>query len=253
MEVDMPFICTFCAGAFCAQHRLPESHNCSEYWRVRAHRQSLLTPVTPPDVRAYWGPRVISSRQWLRFSPSEVKHILIGLVLVSAVGLSFMLSFSSWIAVAAAVLFFTGGFIAHELMHKAVAQRYGLWAEFRLDTFGALLTVISAVSPLKIIAPGAVVIAGETTPERVGRTATAGPTTNIVIATLLFALAQILHPTVLLEAVLAGAAINAFMALFNTIPFGVLDGLKIFRWNKRVWLVLFALACAITGLSYLSL
>jgi Zn-dependent protease len=178
---------------------------------------------------------------------------LIGVILVSGVGLSFMLSFSSWIAVVAAVVFFTGGFIAHELMHKAVAQRYGLWAEFRLDMFGALLTVISAVSPLKIIAPGAVVIAGETTPDRVGRTATAGPATNIVIATILFALAQILHPAILLEAMLAGAAINAFMALFNTIPFGVLDGLKIFRWNKKVWLVLFALACVITALSYLSL
>jgi len=249
----MPFVCTFCRGVFCPQHRLPESHNCSEYWRVRAHRQSLLRPMTPPDVRAYWGPTVISSKQWLRFSPSEVKHILIGVILVSGVGLSFMLSFSSWLAVAAAVIFFTGGFIAHELMHKAVAQRYGLWAEFRLDMFGALLTVISAVSPLKIIAPGAVVIAGETTPDRVGRTAAAGPTTNIVIAILLFTLAQILHPAILLEAMLAGAAINAFMALFNTIPFGVLDGLKIFRWNKRVWLSLFAVACAITALSYLSL
>jgi Zn-dependent protease len=253
----MPFVCSFCSGVFCPQHRLPESHNCSEYWRVRAHRQSLLSPVTPPDIRAYSGlrTRTYYSRQWLRFSPSEVRHILIGVILVSGVGLSFFAPrvFSNWIAIAAAVVFFTGGFIAHELMHKAVAQRYGLWAEFRLDMFGALLTVISAVSPLKIIAPGAVVIAGETTPDRVGRTATAGPTTNIVIATLLFALAQILHPTLLLEAMLAGAAINAFMALFNTIPFGVLDGLKIFRWNRWVWLVLFALACAITGLSYLSL
>jgi Zn-dependent protease len=211
--------------------------------------------MTPPDIRAYSGlpTRTYYSRQWIRFSPSEVRHILIGVILVSGVGLSFMLSFSSWIAVVAAVFFFTGGFIAHELMHKAVAQRYGLWAEFRLDMFGALLTVISAVSPLKIIAPGAVVIAGETTPDRVGRTATAGPATNIVIATILFALAQILHPAILLEAMLAGAAINAFMALFNTIPFGVLDGLKIFRWNKKVWLVLFALACVITALSYLSL
>jgi Zn-dependent protease len=52
---------------------------------------------------------------------------------------------------------------------------------------------------------------------------------------------------------LAGAAINAFMALFNLIPFGVLDGLKVFRWNKQVWLVLLALAALLTGLSYLSL
>jgi Zn-dependent protease len=191
----------------------------------------------------------------LRFSPTEVRHILIGVILVSGVGLSFFAPqvFSNWLAIAAAVFFFTAGFITHELTHKAMAQRYGMWAEFRLSTFGAVLTLLSAVSPLKIIAPGAVVIAGNTTPDRVGRTAAAGPAVNILIASLLLGLAQVLHPIGLLEAMLAGAAINAFMALFNLIPFGVFDGLKVFRWNKQVWLVLLALAAVLTGLSYLSL
>jgi len=191
----------------------------------------------------------------VRFSPTEVRHVVVGVILVSAVGLSFFAPhmFSNWLAVAAAVLFFTAGFIIHELTHKTVAQRYGLWAEFRLDMFGALLTVLSAVSPLKIIAPGAVVIAGQTTPDRVGRTAAAGPLTNIVLATLLFGLAQSVRSVGLFEAALAGAAINSFMALFNLIPFGVLDGLKVFRWSKTVWLALFALSAVVTAVSYLSL
>ena len=150
-------------------------------------------------------------------------------------------------------MFFTAGFIIHELTHKAMAQRYGMWAEFRLDMFGALLTLLSAVSPLKIIAPGAVVIAGDTTIDRVGRTAAAGPATNILIAVLLLGLAQALPPAGLMEATLAGAAINAFMAVFNLIPFGVFDGLKVFRWSKPVWLVLFALAALATTLAYMSL
>ena len=62
-----------------------------------------------------------------------------------------------------------------------------------------------------------------------------------------------LHPIGFMEALLAGSAINAFMALFNLIPFGVFDGLKVFRWSKQVWLVLLALAVVITGLSYMSL
>jgi len=254
-EVEMPFICSFCGGAFCPQHRLPESHNCSEYWRVRAHRQSLFSTMTPPDIRAYRAPSVRSTISGIRFSPTEIRHIVIGVILVSGVGLSFFAPrvFSDWLAVTAAVFFFTAGFIIHELTHKAVAQRYGMWAEFRLSTFGAVLTLLSAVSPLKIIAPGAVVIAGNTTPDRVGRTAAAGPTTNILIASLLLGLAEVLHPIGLLEAMLAGAAINAFMALFNLIPFGVFDGLKVFRWNKPVWLVLLALAALLTGLSYMSL
>jgi Zn-dependent protease len=251
----MPFICTFCGGAFCAQHRLPESHSCSEYWKVRAHRQSLFNTMTRPDTRAYTAPSMRSTRSVIRFSSTEIRHIAIGVILVSGVGLSFFAPrvFSNWLAIVAAVFFFTAGFIVHELTHKAMAQRYGMWAEFRLDKFGAVLTLLSAVSPLKIIAPGAVVMAGNTTPDRVGRTAAAGPATNILIASLLLGLAEALHPMELLEALLAGSAINAFMALFNLIPFGVLDGLKVFRWNRQVWIVLLALAVLITGLSYMSL
>lgn len=251
----MPFVCSFCNGIFCPQHRLPESHDCPEYWRVRAHKESLFRAAAPPDVRAYAGTVLRPYGLGVRFSPTEVRHIVIGVILVSGVGLTFFAPrvFSNWIAVAMAVLFFTAGFIIHELTHKAVAQRYGLWAEFRLDTFGALLTALSAVSPLKIIAPGAVVIAGDTTSDRVGRTAAAGPATNILIATLLFAASRVIPHGGFLVATLAGAAINAFMALFNLIPFGVLDGLKIFRWNKPIWLVLFALSATVTALSYLSL
>jgi len=198
---------------------------------------------------------VYSSGSKIRFSPTEVKHILIGVILVSGVGLSLFAPhvFSNWFAVVAAVAFFTAGFIIHELMHKAIAIRYGLWAEFRLDIFGALLTMLSAVSPIKIIAPGAVVIAGQTSLDRVGKASAAGPTVNILLALLLFALGQAAVPGGLREAAIAGALINAFMALFNLFPFGVLDGLKIFRWNKLVWIVLFAASALMTALSYMAI
>ncbi len=250
MEVEMPFICTFCGGAFCANHRLPENHECSEYWKVRMHGQQTVTWTTPSDIRAYAGTYASSPR--LRFSHTELKHIAIGITLVSAVGLSFFgpQAFLDLMAIAAAVLFFTSGFIIHEIAHKATAQHYGLWAEFRLDRFGAILTLLSAVSPFKIIAPGAVVIAGNTSQDRVGRTAVAGPITNVLLALLLLGLAQVVRFGGLSVAMLAGAAINAFMALFNLIPFGVFDGLKVFRWNKAVWLVLFALAAVTTALTY---
>ncbi len=215
----------------------------------------MFSPIAPPDIRAYTTSSSRTTRSVIRFSPTEIRHIAIGVILVSGVGLSFftLRAFPSWLAVVAAVFFFTAGFLVHELTHKAMAQRYGMWAEFRLDMFGAVLTLLSAVSPLKIIAPGAVVIAGNTTPDRVGKTAAAGPTTNILIASLLLGLAEVLQPIGFMEALLAGSAINAFMALFNLIPFGVFDGLKVFRWNKLVWLVLLALAVLITALSYMSL
>ncbi len=38
-------------------------------------------------------------------------------------------------------------FLTHEIAHKVTAQKKGLWAEFRLTTFGALLTFVSIFLP----------------------------------------------------------------------------------------------------------
>jgi Zn-dependent protease len=39
-----------------------------------------------------------------------------------------------------------------------------------------------------------------------------------------------------------GARINIWLALFNLIPFGPLDGAKILKWNKGIWLITIAIA-----------
>jgi Zn-dependent protease len=143
-------------------------------------------------------------------------------------------------------ILFSLGFILHELAHKYVAQGYGLWAEFRLNMTGLLLTAISIVSPIKFIAPGAVMIAGYTDKERMGRTAFAGPLVNIVITTALLIVLPILPSAALYQAVLAGAAINAFLALFNLIPFAVFDGQKVYAWNRRYWAALILISLALT-------
>jgi Zn-dependent protease len=63
------------------------------------------------------------------------------------------------------------------------------------------------------------------------------------------AIAFILPPTYALTAFL-GAAFNAWIALFNLIPIGILDGYKIFTWNKQIWAIAFAASIALTLSSY---
>jgi Zn-dependent protease len=41
------------------------------------------------------------------------------------------------------------------------------------------------------------------------------------------------------------------MAVINLIPFGILDGYKIFNWNKTIWVASFGLAVALAIPSYL--
>jgi Zn-dependent protease len=108
---------------------------------------------------------------------------------------------------------------------------------------GIILTAISIISPLfKIISPGAVVIAGFASKKSLGKISIAGPSTNIILSATLIALWLIIHQPILLFA----AAFNAWIALFNLIPFGILDGFKVFSWNKAVWASAFTLSLALT-------
>jgi len=182
------------------------------------------------------------------FSFTEVRHLTISALLVSGVGLSMLgtslLSVQPEIA-AVLVLAFTCAFLLHEIAHKIVAQRYGLWAEFRLTLLGVLITLLSIVSPFfKIISPGAVMIAGTASKETVGKTAIAGPLTNIIFCVGSFALTFLL-PSPFFQVALFTAAFNAFIAVLNLIPIGILDGWKVFEWSKILWALAFVSSVAL--------
>ena len=42
-------------------------------------------------------------------------------------------------------VFMTISFLTHEIAHKVTAQKAGLWAEFRLTTWGAVLTFAQCI------------------------------------------------------------------------------------------------------------
>jgi Zn-dependent protease len=172
---------------------------------------------------------------------------------VTAAGASFFPRdlFFNLLALGLAITFFAMGFLLHELAHKFVAQNYGLWAEFRVDRFGAMITLLSLLSPIKLIAPGAVMIQGPISKRAVGLTSVAGPLTNIVISAILLVVSQsaALYWVPIAEAAAAGATINAWLALFNMIPFSVFDGRKAFWWNKLGWGLVTGAALALVYLT----
>jgi len=69
--------------------------------------------------------------------------------------------------------------------------------------------------------------------KRNGRISIAGPGTNFVLA-VLFMIGNLFLPNMVFA---YGFFINAWLGLFNLIPFGFFDGAKIFRWSKAVWIL----------------
>lgn len=190
------------------------------------------------------------------FSPKELKHLAGAGLLVMGIGLSSVIYSGSLrlgnlavgLPVFAAIL--TASFFLHEMAHKVTAQRRGLWAEFRLTLWGAVLTLVSIISPVfKIIAPGAVMISGSAGIRDMGKISLAGPVTNIVLSASFLGLALV--PNDIAGFFFLSAVLNGFMAVFNLIPFGIFDGFKIFSWDKKVWAVAFAASLALTITTYI--
>ena len=130
------------------------------------------------------------------------------------------------------------GFLLHELGHKLVAQKYGCFAEFRaFDTFLILAIAIAIFTRGSFVfaAPGAVIISGPVGIRRNGKISVAGPLVNLVLA-LLFLSILLLPPAGIMETIaIYGFLINSWLALFNMIPLGNLDGAKVLRWNKPIY------------------
>ena len=136
-------------------------------------------------------------------------------------------------------------FFFHEIAHKLMAQKYGLWAEYRMFPKGLRLALLLGVfTPIVFAAPGAVMFRGQVRAFEMGKIAVAGPLANIIIAmiTLPLYLFVFFDDILLGRIVLFICFINALLATFNLLPLGPLDGAKVVRWNATVWIILFIIA-----------
>lgn len=188
-------------------------------------------------------------------SPKELKHISVAAALVIGIGFSIGLYGNdfggfvpkwTWDAMAVFAVIMTASFLTHEIAHKITAQKNGLWAEFRLTTWGSVLTLVCVFLPFKMISPGAMMIAGTPNGDEIVKISLAGPITNIIFSSALLGLAFALPSSSFVGMLFFAAYINAFMAIFNLIPFGILDGYKIFSFNKKLWALAFALSLVLT-------
>jgi Zn-dependent protease len=186
---------------------------------------------------------------FFKFSQAEIIQLLIAM-LVLTISFSFVLApeppFAHLMdAVANLPLSFLAiatAFVCHELAHKYMGQKYGYRSEFRMFPQGLLLALFFSVTIGFIFAaPGAVQIFGRPTEEENGKMAVAGPVTNLILSGF-FTLIWISSTGYIRYIAFLIAFINAFLAFFNLLPIGPMDGMKIFRWKKEVWILAFIIS-----------
>ncbi len=147
-------------------------------------------------------------------------------------------------------------FLLHEVAHKVVAVHYDQIAEFRADYSMLFLAIMTALIGFIFAAPGAVHHRGYLTPEEHGHIAIAGPAVNLVLAGVflpIYLLGAVLEVGLLASLGRFGIIINLFLAAFNLIPYGPLDGKTVISWSKPVWLLTFAGSVVLTIVSVLTL
>jgi Zn-dependent protease len=167
------------------------------------------------------------------------------------------------------------GFILHEMAHKFTAMKFGFYAEFRKDNMMLLVAVaLAALVGVVFAAPGATLINPNSrdgrsiTRQQNGIISAIGPAVNLLLCipfliillygaylsgqignlsaflwdinyVRMLGVIPISQPPVILGIIgVLGIQVNAMIAAFNMLPVSVLDGKKVFAWNKIVFIVL---------------
>jgi len=237
-EVHLPFVCAYCQKPYCAHHRLPEAHSCP----------NLALAKTPPiSLRERPAQRGISfpAVSLKALKESELQQLLIAWL---ALGFCFSASalftptfFPMMFGISLITLGF--GFLGHELAHRYVARSYGCLAEFRLWPLGLAMAVIFALvsgGQMIFAAPGAVHIIPRSfgfgygiTKKENGLISLSGPLANILVGLAFLMLAGFGELLGLIGT--TGFRVNLWLAAFNLLPFGMLDGRKVFSWSPVTW------------------
>jgi Zn-dependent protease len=185
----------------------------------------------------------------------ETQQILIAwLVLSICFSVGALISLQAFVERMIISLFTVGlGFILHETAHRYFARKYGCLANFKLWPTGlglALILAFMSGGRLIFAAPGAVYITpgnrGITRQEH-GIISISGIMMNLLLAVIILFLSFLGGLPWSIGGF--GAAINFWLAAFNLLPFGHLDGAKVISWNWKIWICVTISAWAGLGLT----
>lgn len=136
-------------------------------------------------------------------------------------------------------------YLIHEILHSVVAKSEGIYSRCDLWPIGIIVTLASGIlsGGLAVLPLPTIIRLKESETERwrketfemapwdIGLTSIVGPLSNLVLATIFFALFKFYGLTLFR----LGALINSWIAFANLIPWPPIDGSKIMSWDRWVW------------------
>jgi Zn-dependent protease len=267
---DLMFTCPYCRGVYCADHRLPEGHGCAGMQKVKdSARRKIADSFTgqyeedeyDSDIVVH-DRRIRRKKRKQRFTSAEIKDLGIATVLTILVSIaifglnnpvspiaivngflllpSIILSAFWWFPISVILIFWLS-FMVHEFAHKFTAQRYGMYAHFKMVVQGYYLSAIAILFAIPIFGTGVMQVGGARDFEDYAKSTVAGPLSNFIVAVSLIIIAEVV---VFITGGLVyaqffviyyGVILNSFLGLFNMIPLPYFDGGTVLRWSKPVW------------------
>ena len=195
------------------------------------------------------------------FTSNEIRDLIIAFIVISiAFAISTVgLDAYGFISILPIIMVGVGiGFLLHELGHKYVAMEYGYRSEFKAWPLGLVIAIATAFIGWVFAAPGVVhTYADNMTDEINGKISIAGPMANMVLALAFLIIAALAYPfkaySMIFQLIYlictVGFSVNSFLAAFNLLPFYSLDGIKVLKWNAKIWIFIFVIAAAMLLLS----
>jgi len=185
-----------------------------------------------------------------RKSLREIVHLVASLLVLT---IAFSYPGTGIEALAIAAVGVGSGFLLHELAHKFMAMKYGYFADYEASPLGLIMAVGLSVftnGGFVFAAPGAVMIRGKRMAygqldnyysndlqieKEFAYISVSGAVVNLILAILFITASFILTDPLTIRVATKAAFINVFLAGFNMIPFGPLDGAKVWRYNPVLW------------------
>jgi len=248
--VVLPYTCSLCKNRHCGKHRLPESHSCKNIalFQTQAYRKQKsqklrdrkISTIADFSGGAEYGGR--SSRfgnvQFWSSGNLYQDAALGGVILAGAAILrrSISISFPSLITIATSFLFGALGFVLVYAIRRRAGENYGVTSSFVIWPIGIAITLITSLLFFTFLAFGTFLNTQRGSLR--GEAITGLYTIYSFIG--LSLISRILVPNLALtNEILLGIDMVSRMfiwfALLLILPWGDLDGVKIYNYDRRTF------------------